>query len=122
METWGQSSDFWKRIWIIVVWGQAAILALAAVVGATSIDPLRFYVVASILSFALIALALSPERLRQRLVQATALSIIAAAAANMMRNGLFPADAAATTVNALLILGSLWLLSRTRASVQRARA
>lgn len=97
-----------------MVWGQPAILVLAAVASAGGIDLLKFYVVASIFSFALAAPALDPEMLRQDLVQTTALSLIAAVAANITMNGLFPTDAVAMTVNALLLVGSLLLVSRTR--------
>lgn len=110
----GHNSVVWKRIWSIVVWGQPAILVLAAVASAGGIDPLKFYVVASIFSFALAAPALDPEMLRQDLVQTTALSLIAAVAANITMNGLFPTDAVAMTVNTLLLVGSLLLVSRTR--------
>lgn len=114
----GRNSAFWKRIWIIVVWGQPVILALAAVAAMGGSDPLQFYVVASILSFALIAPALDPETLRRRLIQATALSVLAAVAANITINNLFPADAAAITVNTLLTAGSLLLICRTRIFAQ----
>ncbi len=110
----GHDAILWKRIWSIVVWGQPAILALAAVAGIGGIDVLVFYVVATILSFSLAALALKPETLRRRLLQGTALSVTAAVAANVTTNGLFPADTTATIVNALLMVGSLWLISRTR--------
>lgn len=109
----GQSSPFWDHVWIVLVWGQPAILALSAVASTGGADPLHFYALATVASFALVAFDIAPDALRQRLRLFTACATALAVAANVTLQGILPGDGMAPIVNAVLIASAVLLVLMT---------
>lgn len=106
----GQPSEFWERLWIVVVWGQPLALALAAVASLLTINPLPAYLLATVLSLGLSKLPFRTIDLRRLFRASTGVMIILAVLCNLATQGLPDNDAMALGFNLFFGLGSAFLI------------
>jgi uncharacterized iron-regulated membrane protein len=106
----GQPSEFWERVWIVVVWGQPLALALSAVASLLTMDPLQAYILATVLSIGLLTLRLRASDLRRLLRMFTGIVVALAVVSNLVTRGLPTSDELALVFNLLFGLGSIFLI------------
>lgn len=115
----GRPAPRWERVWIATVWSQPAAFAASALVTiglntASDAVPLIVWGVATLASLAAAAFA-EPRRLSQLLRWTSAVLILSAIAAHLIRHGFAYADPAAWWMNGALAVIALLLAVSTRA-------